>query len=86
LLYIATWKTQSRPAEKNPGHTEWQRDLSVSHEKIGNVLLRATSARGGFKPRHDDAVVNLPRMAVLSDAAVEHEDGDGITAGLRNSG
>ena len=26
-------------ARRDPGNTEWQRDLSVSHDKIGDVLL-----------------------------------------------
>ena len=28
-----------RLAKSDPGNAEWQRDLSVSYERVGNVLL-----------------------------------------------
>ena len=28
-----------RIADADPGYAEWQRDLSVSHNKIGDVLM-----------------------------------------------
>ena len=35
-------------ARRDPGNTEWQRDLSVSHNKIGDVLVAAGEREGAL--------------------------------------
>ena len=55
--YRASLGIAERLAGQNPSHAEWQRDLSVSHERSGDVLVaeggsggRAGRLPGG--PRH----------------------------------
>jgi len=37
-------------AARDPANTEWQRDLSVSHNKIGDVLLAQGDGPGRSPP------------------------------------
>ena len=52
--------------EQDPGNTEWQRDLSVSHNKVGDVLAAQgdtaaalTAYRAGLDITDDDIFVSV---------------------------
>jgi tetratricopeptide (TPR) repeat protein len=57
---MASYKTAQSIAEalaaRDPANTEWQRDLSVSHEKIGDVLVAQGDGPGAlaaYRKSHD---------------------------------
>ncbi|MCA3348788.1 MAG: hypothetical protein INF56_18485 [Roseomonas sp.] len=39
----------TRLAERDPGNTQWQRDLSISHDLIGNVLRAQGDLPGALR-------------------------------------
>jgi tetratricopeptide (TPR) repeat protein len=46
--YIAAMKLAAALAARDPANTQWQRDLSVSHERIGDVLVAQGDGAGAL--------------------------------------
>ena len=82
-----------RLAAADPANTEWQRDLSVSHDKLGDVAVAAgdlAAARAAYQASLDIAV----RLAAADpantgwqrDLSVSHEQAGGCGGGGRGPG
>jgi tetratricopeptide (TPR) repeat protein len=55
-LVIRIHREVQTRAESDPSNTEWQRDLSVSHNKVGDLAVAAgdlTAARTAYQAGHD---------------------------------
>ena len=62
VLYARAQRVGAAFAARDPDNTEWQRDLSVSHERIGDVLLRAGD-RDGAVEAYRQALAIRQRLA-----------------------
>ena len=54
--YQASLDIAARLAAADPANTEWQRDLSISHDKLGDVAIAAgdlTAARTAYQASLD---------------------------------
>ncbi|MEM9567543.1 MAG: TIR domain-containing protein [Cyanobacteria bacterium P01_E01_bin.34] len=52
--YQEGMKIREALAQRDPDNTEWQRDLSISHEKIGNVLVAQGDGPGALAAYQED--------------------------------
>ena len=61
--YQASLDIRTRLAAADPANTGWQRDLSVSHNKLGDVAIAAgdlTAARTAYQASLDIAALAPP--------------------------
>ena len=55
--YRAAWPSPRRWHARDPANTDWQRDLSVSHNKIGDVLVAQGDGPGALAAYRRDLAI-----------------------------
>ena len=55
-----------RLAQSDPGNADWQRDLSVSYEKVGDVQVAQGDLAGALKSYRDSLAISRPPGAIRS--------------------
>ena len=91
--YQASLDIRARLAAADPANTEWQRDLSVSHDKLGDVAVAAgdlAAARDHYQASldiaHRLAAADPANTEWQRDLSISHEQARGRRRGGRGPG
>jgi tetratricopeptide (TPR) repeat protein len=87
--YRTVQASAERLATSDPGNAGWQRDLSVSFDRIGNVQVEQGDLAGALKPRHCGAPGDIRRSCgraeVLGDIPCGANSAGSLLSAVSNS-
>jgi hypothetical protein len=69
-FYLKTSRSRDRLAKSDPGNALWQRDLSVSNERLGDIFL----AQGNLPAALEQYRASLERMVPIRDRDESNAD------------